>query len=623
MLKFVICTAAIMLTAALNAQIVRWNNTPDCRNQAFWNNLKSHPQYENLIKRADEAVAAELTSPLPWYLECIQTGNRSNYERRHNELRKFGPLVVAYCTTKDAKYLKNIEERIKIILSLPTWVISAHDTQLKGYKQQEVIIDLFSSKVGSELAVTLAILEPVLDKQLVSDVRKAIFHHIINPIEEVISGKCPPERFWWLNGSNNWNPICKRGIISSCLRIGMEKERIDKILKLFFDNFEAYKASFGSTGYCDEGMSYWGGSCGAYMLISALLKQYDNRDLLTGDVRMLKAIMYPENIMMAPGFYPAFNDCRLDAQPPQYTLQLRDILLGKRKGFSSDIEFSDHLSNICLRLYYPVDDTPCKVENDQPYSTFTDAGCFVVRQTAASPLSAAFKVSHNRESHNHNDIGTYVVAVDGTPLVVDPGRGGYTAGTFGPGRYNSKLLNSYGHSVPRINGRLQTNRVGGDAFNPPKNLTPIDKICGVMLKHEFSADYCMAKFDISRVYNQIKSLKKLERTFVFDRKNGGSFTVSDEAKFNEDTVFEGAVITMGKIKELGNNKYLLQLDGKYLDWKPQQLMLEVKCNVPYKFSIDTINEDTWHKLPVYRLAFTAMEKAENIKMEFVFTVPSE
>ena len=94
-----------MLTAALNAQIVRWNNTPDCRNQAFWNNLKSHPQYENLIKRADEAVAAELTSPLPWYLECIKTGNRSNYERRHNELRKFGPLVVAYCTTKDAKYL--------------------------------------------------------------------------------------------------------------------------------------------------------------------------------------------------------------------------------------------------------------------------------------------------------------------------------------------------------------------------------------------------------------------------------------------------------------------------------------------------------------------------------------
>lgn len=618
MLKFVICTAAIMLTAALNAQIVRWNNTPDCRNQAFWNNLKSHPQYENLIKRADEAVAAELTSPLPWYLECIQTGNRSNYERRHNELRKFGPLVVAYCTTKDAKYLKNIEERIKIILSLPTWVISAHDTQLKGYKQQEVIIDLFSSKVGSELAVTLAILEPVLDKQLVSDVKKAIFHHIINPIEEVISGKCPPERFWWLNGSNNWNPICKRGIISSCLRIGMKKERIDKILKLFFDNFEDYKASFGSTGYCDEGMSYWGGSCGAYLFISALLKQYDNRDLLTGDLRMLKAIMYPENIMMAPGFYPAFNDCRLDAEPPQYTLQLRDILLGKRKGFSSDIEFSDHLSDICIQLFYPVDDTPCKVENDQPFSAFTDAGCFVVRQTAASPLSAAFKASHNRESHNHNDLGTYVVAVDGVPLVVDPGRGGYTASTFGPGRYESKLLNSYGHSVPRINGRLQTNRVGGDAFNPPKNLTPVKDIQAVLLKHEFSTDFAMAKFDISRGYNQIKSLKKLERTFVFDRKNGGSFTVSDSAEFSAPAEFEGAVITMGKIKILGNNKYLLQWDGNFPWCKPQQLMLEVKCNVPYKFSIDTINEKTRLKLPIFRMAFT-VEKARDVKMKFIYT----
>ena len=621
-----------MLTAAASAGIVRWNSTPDCQDQKFWQSVKSHAQYQALMKRADEMLADEIVSPLPLYLECSQTGNRVNYERRYFKFRHFGPLIAAYCTTGDAKYLKNIEARLRLLLSLPTWVLPAHDRSLQGYRGESVVVDLFSANLGSELATTLFILEPVLDKKLAADVRKAVFHHVITPIEEAVEGKCSPDRFWWLNGSNNWNPVCKRGVISAILKIGMEKERIDKILKLFFDNFGTYMASFGDEGYCDEGLAYWGGSCGEYLIISALLKQYDGRDVLSSEPRMLKAVMYPENIMMAPGFYPAYTDCSIDAKPGMYTLQLRDIMLGRRKGFSDDIKFGDSVVEMCMRLYYPVDNTPVEVKNDEPFSKFTDAGAFVMRQMPGSPLSVSFKGGHNRESHNHNDVGTYIVAVDGVPLVLDPGGEIYSARTFSPRRYESKLLSSYGHSVPVISGQLQTNMSGKPTENPPKNETPVELICGVLLKHDFSADYGMAKFDISRVYNHIPEVKKLERTFIFDRKNGGSFSVSDEAGFSKATDFEGAVITLGEVKELGDNKYLISWNGKthsvkdnradeikVLNWKNRQLLLEVRSSVPYKFSIDTINEDTWHKLPVCRLAFTAAEKCENVKMEFIYT----
>jgi hypothetical protein len=107
----------------------------------------------------------------------------------------------------------------------------------------------------------------------------------------------------------------------------------------------------------------------------------------------------------------------------------------------------------------------------------------------------------------------------------------------------------------------------------------------------------------------------LERTFVFNRKNGGSFTVSDEAKFSPAADFEDAVITLGEVKELAHGKYLIS-------WRGKSLELNVKSNIPYKFSIDTIKEDTYHKLPVYRLAFTGVEKVEDVKMEFLFTVPA-
>ena len=615
MLKCFSGACVIMLTAALSAGIVRWNNIPDCRDQAFWCKLKSHRQYENLMKRADEMAATELVSPLPLYLEFSQNGNRVNYQQRYFKINHFGALVAAYCSTGDVKYLRNIEKRIRLILTLPSWVLPAHDLQLKGYRQEEVLIDLFSSNLGGELATLLYILEPDMDKTLAAELRKAIFHHVITPIEEVVEGKSAPERFSWLNRNNNWNPICKRGVIETILRIGMEKKRIDKIIKLFFDNFENYMASFGNEGYCDEGLKYWSASCGDYLFISALLKQYDRRDILFTEPRILKAVMYPENIMMAPGFYPAYNDCSIDAQPSMYYLQLRDIMLGKRKGFADNIPFADSITGIAMRLFYPADNTPAEVKNDAPYSTFPDAGAFVMRQMPGSPMSVSFKGGHNRESHNHNDVGTYVIAVDGVPVVLDPGSEIYTARTFGRRRYESNLLNSYGHSVPRINGRLQVNFAADENGIPLKRDTVISDVQGILLKYDFSADHGMAKFDLRRVYHHITSIRKLERTFVFNRKNGGSFTVSDEAKFSPAADFEDAVITLGEVKELAHGKYLIS-------WRGKSLELNVKSNIPYKFSIDTIKEDTYHKLPVYRLAFTGVEKAEDVKMEFLFTVPA-
>jgi hypothetical protein len=47
------------------------------------------------------------------------------------------------------------------------------------------------------------------------------------------------------------------------------------------------------------------------------------------------------------------------------------------------------------------------------------------------------------------------VHVDGENLLTDPGRGLYSRFYFGPQRYENIFANSYGHSVPRINGQLQ------------------------------------------------------------------------------------------------------------------------------------------------------------------------
>jgi hypothetical protein len=68
---------------------------------------------------------------------------------------------------------------------------------------------------------------------------------------------------------------------------------------------------------------------------------------------------------------------------------------------------------------------------------FDELQVMAAREQAGS--AAGFYVSakggHNDESHNHNDVGSFVVYLDGKPLLVDPGVETYNIKTFSPQRY--------------------------------------------------------------------------------------------------------------------------------------------------------------------------------------------
>jgi hypothetical protein len=77
------------------------------------------------------------------------------------------------------------------------------------------------------------------------------------------------------------------------------------------------------------------------------------------------------------------------------------------------------------------------------------------RQGSTQGFYVAAKGGHNDESHNHNDIGNYVVYYDGQPLLIDVGRGTYTRKTFSNQRYEIWYNCSDYHNTPTINGKTQ------------------------------------------------------------------------------------------------------------------------------------------------------------------------
>jgi hypothetical protein len=123
-----------------------------------------------------------------------------------------------------------------------------------------------------------------------------------------------------------------------------------------------------------------------------------------------------------------------------------------------------------------------------------------------------------------------MVILEKSNLLVDPGSEIYTKRTFSRNRYQSNVLNSFGHPVPLVNGKMQ---LKGDAAK------------AVVLKNSFSREADTIVFDIKSAY-EVPGLTKLTRTFIYSRKRKGSLVVIDEFAFDSPKQFGNAFITFSK-----------------------------------------------------------------------------
>src|SRR5699024_1226834 len=86
-----------------------------------------------------------------------------------------------------------------------------------------------------------------------------------------------------------------------------------------------------------------------------------------------------------------------------------------------------------------------------------DVQLLVARGRGGDPGGPALAVKggHNDEAHNHLDVGSYLVALDGAPVLIDLGQPTYTARTFTERRYEIWTMTSSWHNLPEIRGHQQ------------------------------------------------------------------------------------------------------------------------------------------------------------------------
>jgi hypothetical protein len=332
--------------------------------------------------------------------------------------------------------------------------------------------------------------------------------------------------------------------------------------------------SYTEDGYCSEGVGYWSYGFGHYVLLAGLVhKATAGRLDLLARRSVPAAAAYAARIEMAPGISPAFADTTPNARPDPQLMNF----VNRRFGFGQPLLPANEADAKYLfaDLFYRFDAAtygePAAQASPLPIglrSWFPQGGVLIARPASGSAcrLAVALKGGHNAEQHNHNDLGSYVVLVGQRTVLLDPGQEIRSGRTFSARRYESNLLNSLGHPVPRIAATLQ--QAGAQAR-------------AVTLRADFSETQDVYAMELRSAY-PVPALQSLVRTFVYDRTGAGALTVRDEAVASSPLAFETALITLGSWRQTGPNSLRIEDGG-------ESVLVEIDtAGAPFELQAETI-----------------------------------
>jgi hypothetical protein len=279
---------------------------------------------------------------------------------------------------------------------------------------------------------------------------------------------------WWLGywrEVNNWNPCIIGNVVTAAVLLVDDPLLRARIVARALESLDRFVARLPEDGAIDEGYSYWWN--GACRLLECLdvLARVSNGELDAGGIPVVReTLRYPYRMQLGAGWYVNVADgsARSSGAEPWHVPFRWGHLLGDdqvvaharaaRVPGSAVIDASAGLPRVLHALADADWRDAAPADPPLPgYVWLPSVQLFVRRERAgdARGLALAVKGGHNDENHNHRDVGSFIVALDGQPMIVDIGKPTYTAQTFGPDRYENPVMRSAWHNAAAPFGREQ------------------------------------------------------------------------------------------------------------------------------------------------------------------------
>ena len=428
-------------------------------NREFWE-LRFQKEY---IKNAQQYLGFEW--PLiraTDYIAFNTEGNRIKQETPHFKKRTaLIALLIGEVLEYKGRFIPDIVDGVFNICEEAFWGISAHI----GHKKLPVgehYIDLFAGETGSLIAIILYLLRDELFEFWPPIIDKAEY----NLNERIVKPYIKYNDFWWMDGTNNWNPWIHSNILTVFLLTNQSREIFNKGIEKMLYEINTFYNAYPDDGGCDEGITYWSLSGGSiYDFCEQLFRATKGEINFFKDSKIKNIADYPYKAYIGNNYFVNFADGSCKGLPLWKSIFNR---YGERTGNHKLIELSKETFGSQNNTLWSMRTTYIKRSlNNVIYGNLINEKCNLrLCEDAVLPiLENAFaredkwyyaaKGGHNNESHNHNDVGSFIVFYDCKPLLVDPGCGDYTKKTFSKDRYDIWTMRSDWHNTPTVNGKNQ------------------------------------------------------------------------------------------------------------------------------------------------------------------------
>lgn len=413
------------------------------------------------------------TLPVTEFARFRKDGNRVGYETIVFERRRqLAALVMAEITERKGRFMPDIINGLEVMMEEPWWGIPAHyGKPVPLYGDQPV--DLFNAESSSLIAWTGKELKEELDR-----FSPELYNKIASEIKYRILTKALGRKAWWKTAGMNWNPwICSNWL--TCVMLYENNPELrQKAVTEIEGCMRAFVDAYPEDGGCDEGTGYWDRAAASLFDCFNLMKQIKNDSLANVTVldyqkdKVARMGAYIYKMYIANGYSVNFADAHENKSVVQlnvlwpFALYLDDAAM---KGFAAWLAKDKNFWTAPATLYASSGNFPTlgrelmmlkHVESlaaQQPAEPKVEAWLpnLQIATMRGKDMFLAVKGGTNGESHNHNDVGSFILYTAGEPLLIDCGVGAYTSKTFGKDRYTIWTMQSDYHNLPQINGISQ------------------------------------------------------------------------------------------------------------------------------------------------------------------------
>ena len=458
-------------------------------------------------------------------------GNRTIFQKPYylRRVQVETAVIMALIYPEEEKYLNFAMDMIFAICNEYIWSIPAHQPKLLEVVNR-THLDLFACETAYMLAEVYTLLGDRLDPLIREMIKVEVKTRVVDSYVRTTNWG------WAVSNTANWAAVCGGSVGCTLMLLFPDmfyelKPRLDFTIENFLRGYE-------EDGFCAEGTHYWHYGFGFFCSYAEMLRTFSEGKYNYFERPKVHAIATFVQKMYLSGLKcVSFSD---GGDTLHYHIGLLHFL---KKEYPDVVVYSPEYSYIndgCGRFTWLVraatwldEDIYNNPAPDNAEAEYYGADTqWLVKRTNAYGFAA--KAGHNKEPHNQNDVGAFIIAKNGKHIVTDPGPGVYSQQYFcADTRYDFIECSSLGHSTPYFG---ETTQKVGREFGST----------------DVSFENGVFSMDIASAYGN-DDVKSIKRSFSF---TDTTVTLNDVFECSETTpitdrivltecpeVKEGAVVT--------------------------------------------------------------------------------